>query len=253
MKNAPNIVEPRLAPSTLLGEKISALRRKQVGVAAGTGAGMAAGVLVILLGLTMLLDWWLDCPLGVRAVLLFVTLGVTIVLVWRFILTPIRRPPDDDSVALSVEKAHPEFRSRLISAVQFSRAGALPPGSAISLARMTITETEEEATEAQSLTTDNEPLAAGEFDLEKFFRGQLFRSAPLALSTLPEFQTRTGVPELLNDLRRHHRTLRETRGLGFVAQSRTGYQQEPLRLADCFLEPTFLSATYGLQARRGAL
>jgi hypothetical protein len=143
MKNAPNIVEPRLAPSTLLREKISALRRKQVGVAAGTGAGMAAGVLVILLGLTMLLDWWLDCPLGVRAVLLFVTLGVTIALVWRFILTPIRRPPDDDSVALSVEKAHPEFRSRLISAVQFSRAGALPPGSAISLARMTITETEE--------------------------------------------------------------------------------------------------------------
>ena len=77
----------------------------------------------------------------------------------------------------------------------------------------------------------------------------MFRSAPLALSTLPEFQTRTGVPELLNDLRRHHRILRETRGLGFVAQSRTGYQQEPLRLADCFLEPTFLSATYGLQGR----
>ena len=88
-----------------------------------------------------------------------------------------------------------------------------------------------------------------EFNLEKFFRGRLFRSAPLALSTLPEFQTRTGVPELLNDLRRHHRTLRETRTLGFVAQSRTGYQQEPLRLADCFLEPTFLSATYGLQGR----
>ncbi|MBF9220410.1 AAA domain-containing protein [Hymenobacter ruricola] len=89
----------------------------------------------------------------------------------------------------------------------------------------------------------------GEFDLEKFFKQRLFRAAPLAISTLPEFQTRTGVPELLNDLRRHHRTLRETRVQGFVAQSRTGYQQEPLRLADCFLEPTFLSATYGLQGR----
>ncbi|MCI1187609.1 ATP-binding protein [Hymenobacter sp. DH14] len=99
------------------------------------------------------------------------------------------------------------------------------------------------------LTADNEQPAAKEFDLETFFRGRLFRSAPLALSTLPEFQTRTGVPELLNDLRRHHRTLRETRALGFVAASRTGYQQEPLRLADCFLEPTFLSATYGLQGR----
>ena len=96
---------------------------------------------------------------------------------------------------------------------------------------------------------DATTAAEAEFNLEKFFKGRLFRSAPLSLSTLPEFQTRTGVPELLNDLRRHHRTLRESRGLGFVAQSRTGYQQEPLRLADCFLEPTFLSATYGLQGR----
>ena len=88
-----------------------------------------------------------------------------------------------------------------------------------------------------------------QFDLELFFKQRLFRSAPLALSTLPEFQARNGVPELLNDLRRHHRTLRETQGLGFVAPSRTGYQQTPLRPADCFLEPTFLSATYGLQGR----
>ncbi|WP_156175884.1 AAA domain-containing protein [Hymenobacter terrenus] len=101
----------------------------------------------------------------------------------------------------------------------------------------------------QELTTDNEPPATTEFNLEDFLRKRLFRTAPLPLSTLPEFQTRTGVPELLNDLRRHHRTLRETRVQGFVAQSRTGYQQDPLRLADCFLEPTFLSATYGLQGR----
>ena len=66
---------------------------------------------------------------------------------------------------------------------------------------------------------------------------------------MPEFQTRTGVPELLNDLRRHHRTLRQARRQGFAAGSRSGYQQQPLRLADCFLEPTFLSATYGLQGR----
>ena len=100
------------------------------------------------------------------------------------------------------------------------------------------------STEPQALTTPED-----EFDLEQFLKRRLFRAAPLSLSTLPEFQTRTGVPELLNDLRRHHRTLRETRVQGFVAQSRTGYQQEPLRLADCFLEPTFLSATYGLQGR----
>ena len=66
---------------------------------------------------------------------------------------------------------------------------------------------------------------------------------------MPEFQTRNGVPELLDDLRRHHRTLRDTQRRGFVAESRSGYQQQRLRVADCFLEPTFLSATYGLQGR----
>ncbi|MGI4761653.1 MAG: AAA domain-containing protein [Janthinobacterium lividum] len=88
-----------------------------------------------------------------------------------------------------------------------------------------------------------------DFDLEHFLTKKLFRAEPLTLSTLPEFQTRTGVPELLNDLRRHHRTLRQARQQGFVAARRSGYQQVPLRLADCFLEPTFLSATYGLQGR----
>jgi DNA replication ATP-dependent helicase Dna2 len=88
-----------------------------------------------------------------------------------------------------------------------------------------------------------------DFDLEYFLRKKLFRLAPLPLSTLPEFQTRNGVPELFDDLRRHHRTLRDTQRRGFVADSRSGYQQQPLRVADCFLEPTFLSATYGLQGR----
>ena len=93
------------------------------------------------------------------------------------------------------------------------------------------------------------PSPTADFDLEHFLTKKLFRAEPLTLSTLPEFQTRTGVPELLNDLRRHHRTLRLARQQGFAASSRTGYQQQPLRLADCFLEPTFLSATYGLQGR----
>jgi hypothetical protein len=98
---------------------------------------------------------------------------------------------------------------------------------------------------------NQEPIAKSQadFDLEHFLTKKLFRAEPLTLSTLPEFQTRTGVPELLNDLRRHHRTLQQARRQGFAASSRSGYQQQPLRLADCFLEPTFLSATYGLQGR----
>ena len=102
--------------------------------------------------------------------------------------------------------------------------------------------------DSQLLPTDNQQLPT-DFDLEGFFKRRLFRSNPLTISALPDFQTRTGVPELLGDLRRHYRTLRASRAQGFIAGSRTGYQQQPLRVADCFLEPSFLSATYGLQGR----
>ena len=108
--------------------------------------------------------------------------------------------------------------------------------------------------EGQESTDNRQPAAnngqlTADFDLEGFFKRRLFRSNPLTISALPDFQTRTGVPELLGDLRRHYRTLRASRAQGFIAGSRTGYQQQPLRVADCFLEPSFLSATYGLQGR----
>ncbi len=143
MITEPSNTELRLAPSTLLAAKLAGVRRKHVGVAAGTGAGMAVGAFIILLAAAMLCDWWLDFPLTARAITLVLTLGVTSFIVWRFVVRPIRHQPDDDTVALRVERARPQFRSRLISSVQFSRPGALPPGAAVSLARMTIAETEE--------------------------------------------------------------------------------------------------------------
>ena len=135
--------EPRVAQSALLAAKLAGVRQKHVGVAAGTGAGMAVGALIILLAAAMLCDWWLDFPLAARAVTLALTMGVTGFVVWRFVVRPIRHQPDDDTVALRIERARPQFRSRLISSIQFSRPGALPPGAAVSLARMTIAETEE--------------------------------------------------------------------------------------------------------------
>jgi hypothetical protein len=38
---------------------------------------MAVGAFIILLGIAMLFDWWLDCPLGVRAMMLGIVLGAT--------------------------------------------------------------------------------------------------------------------------------------------------------------------------------
>ncbi len=131
-----------LARSELLHAKLATVRRKFVGVAAGTGVSMALGAFVILIGAVMLTDWWLDLPLAVRTVTLLITLGATGLLLWRFTLTPLRRQPDDDTVALAVEKGFPQFHSRLISSIQFPRPGVVASGTAASLARMTIAETE---------------------------------------------------------------------------------------------------------------
>ncbi len=129
--------------SPLLDEKIAAVRRKRVGVAAGTGGAMAVGIFILLLAAVMTLDWWLDAPLWARGLMLACVVGITTLVAWRFVLLPIIRQPDDDEVALQIEKARPEFRSRLISSVQFPRPGVIGPGAAVSLARMTIAETEE--------------------------------------------------------------------------------------------------------------
>ena len=136
-------VEHPVAASPLLAQKIAAVRRKQVGVTAGTGAGMASGAFVILLVAAMLLDWWLDLPLAIRLITLAMVLGTTGAIAWRFVIVPLIRKPDDDTIALMIEKVRPQFRSRLISSIQFPRPGVIGRGTASSLARITIAETEE--------------------------------------------------------------------------------------------------------------
>jgi len=155
---------------------------------------------------------------------------------WAGAAAPARRPAllraATDSLTLAGQRFEDEGPAGTPRAPGVAEAGAAPGSELTGL-----------------LATDEQPPLAAEFDLEAFFKKRLFRSNPLTISALPEFQARNGVPELLSDLRRHYQTLRRSRAQGFVAGSRTGYQQQPLRVADCFLEPAFLSATYGLQGR----
>jgi hypothetical protein len=58
--DAPTQNESRISASNVLLAKLAAVRRKHVGVAAGTGAAMAIGAFVIFIAVSMLLDWWLD-------------------------------------------------------------------------------------------------------------------------------------------------------------------------------------------------
>jgi len=133
---------PDVAASALLRGKLAALRQRHLMVAVLTGAGLALAIGVEILALAMFLDWWLEMPWGVRLALLLGQLAVQAWILTRFVFLPVLRQPDEDTLALMVERARPEFRSRLISAIQLSRPGAMTPGTATDLVGSLIEETE---------------------------------------------------------------------------------------------------------------
>jgi hypothetical protein len=132
-------------PSGLIHGKIEALRRRHVAVLVMTGLAMAVVVSLELLALAMFIDWWIELPWLVRCLSLLGQLGVLAYVLSRFVLVPLLRQPDEDELALMVEKARPEFRSRLIAAAQLTRPGAVPPGSSPVLVAALVAEAEERA------------------------------------------------------------------------------------------------------------
>ena len=138
-----SLAAPRqIRSSALIQRRIDALRARHVLVGALTGVAMAVVVSLELLALAMFADWWLDLPWAARLVSLVAQLGVFSYILLRFIATPILRQPDDDELALMVEKARPEFRSRLIASLQLTRPAAVPAGASMSLVGALVEETE---------------------------------------------------------------------------------------------------------------
>ncbi|MBI5387114.1 MAG: hypothetical protein HZA90_20785 [Verrucomicrobia bacterium] len=134
---------PRAASaSPLLQAKLDALRRKHLNVAVGTGVARILCAVVLLLGTEMLLDYWLDLPWAARAVVLVATSAVACSLAVFRIVLPLLHQPDDDAMALMVEKERGQFRSRLIAAIQLTRPGAVPSGASSSLVGALVDETE---------------------------------------------------------------------------------------------------------------
>ncbi len=131
-----------VGPSAILGERLADLRRRQVGVAVLTGFSMALVISVEVLAVALFLDWWVELPWAVRLFSLLAQAGLLGWLLFGQVLRPILRQPNEDELALMVEKARPEFRSRLIAAVQLARPGAVPPSASRSMAAAVIAEAE---------------------------------------------------------------------------------------------------------------
>jgi len=128
--------------SPFLAGKLTGLRRRHLSVAVMTGLAIAVSVSIELLALELFADWWLELPWKVRLVLLVLQIGALAYILVRLVAVPLLRQPDDDDVALMVEKARPIFRSRLIASLQLARPGAVPPTASKGLALATIEETE---------------------------------------------------------------------------------------------------------------
>jgi hypothetical protein len=118
--------------SQLLLDKLDAVRRRQRSVAVAAGACKSVLALLGLIVAFFLLDWLVlsrttsegGGDKAARALLVLTILGTFGYVLYRTVIVELRAHPDDDEVALRVERGHPELRGRLISTIQLTRAGA---------------------------------------------------------------------------------------------------------------------------------
>ena len=125
-----------------LAGHLSDVRRRHRDVALRTGIAMALVTLIAWLGIAMPLDWLFALPFPARAALLVCGLGGAGALAWHFGIRAWLHQPDDDRVALAIERALPQFRSRFIASVQLARE---QDGVSRSLVNALLTETAEVA------------------------------------------------------------------------------------------------------------
>lgn len=142
MTAAPEQHAASVPPSAQLAGKLAAVRSKKVGVETGSGVAILLGGIVLALAAGMLLDWFLDLPWAVRFLLFLGYLAAAGHVIWHHIIIPFLRQPDDDAVALLVERGNPQFTTRLIAALQLTRPGALQSGEAPALVRALVADTE---------------------------------------------------------------------------------------------------------------
>ena len=107
-----------------------------------------------------LVDWTLHVPAGVRVVHLLVLGAIPVVFLWRDLALRLRRVPGPEGLAVLLERAHPELKEVLVSAVQLRDGRATTPGSEIdpALVAKVIAEAEQRAaTLALEGTSDPRP------------------------------------------------------------------------------------------------
>lgn len=107
-----NLTKVQRVPGGVLSSQLDALRRRHVGVLALTGLAILLVVSVELLALALFVDWWVELPWAVRLGSLIAQAALATYVLLTMVIAPLIRQPNEDELALMVERARPEFRSR---------------------------------------------------------------------------------------------------------------------------------------------
>ncbi|MBC8324238.1 MAG: hypothetical protein H8E27_01235 [Verrucomicrobia subdivision 3 bacterium] len=127
--------------STILTAKLDGVRTKRLGLALGTGVAWLVAAAVSMLSAGMIADWKWDFSHGIRQAMLALDALVLLIIAARHIAHPLLNQADDETVALEVEHARPEFRSRLIASTQLT-GDALPAGTSKGFVAALVKQTE---------------------------------------------------------------------------------------------------------------
>jgi hypothetical protein len=111
---------PPIALSESIRSQLVRLRARQIGAWVAGCLAVLAACLPAALFIQGLADWLLNLPWAARAILLAADAVLTVWIVRRFLVEPMRRGLSLKQVALWVERGIPEFRSTLISTLEFS-------------------------------------------------------------------------------------------------------------------------------------
>lgn len=113
----------------ILLQKIDEVRGRQRSVAIGQGVARIVLAAIGLVLVFFLIDWLIlakstpgsgdRLARGILVAAMLATLGWVM---WRSLIRVLLHTPDDDEVALKVERGHPELRGRLISTIQLRRS-----------------------------------------------------------------------------------------------------------------------------------
>ena len=137
--------------SKVLTKKLRSLGRTLVLTELARRLVIAVAAAILLLAALVLADGLFELSLETRKLLLTLAGIASGALLLRALITPITQHRDDEELALISEKQHPDFDSRLISAVQFGKGKASATGDGNAMVDRMVSDTEAVADETDLL------------------------------------------------------------------------------------------------------